>query len=298
MGMALKSQVVFRERRSGTEIEALRHVRIEAASTSPEWQGLRLEVGSSRGWDVDDLMVDGHVIGINLADVPLHLETRSDSAWFSVCMPPMTIWINPEGRPFSIRHGMTSYWASVVVDGKFLDSVVGRHYELKAGHGLRDDVLTHLIRSLIANLQDQQAASSIITEAMVKTFVHALAIRHGTPAPELLLRGGIASHHLKALLAWLDERLEDPLTIDIIAAQAGLSAAHFSREFKRSMGLTPWGYIVERRLDRARNLLRAGEAASLTASHCGFSDQSHLSRLFKQRFGMSPAAFARSARTA
>jgi AraC family transcriptional regulator len=99
---------------------------------------------------------------------------------------------------------------------------------------------------------------------------------------------------LRALTSWVEENLGMPLTIDAMAARVGLSSAHFSREFKRSVGVTPWGYVVQHRLDCARQLMSGGESIGVTAKKCGFSDPSHMSRLFRQRFGVSPLAFIKT----
>ncbi len=99
---------------------------------------------------------------------------------------------------------------------------------------------------------------------------------------------------MKSLLAWLQEHIEDPLTVGQMAARVGLSAAHFSREFKRSTGSTPWDYVVRMRLEGARDALLNGGSFAGVALQFGFADQSHMARLFKSRFGRSPSAFIKA----
>src|SRR3546814_8618444 len=62
-----------------------------------------------------------------------------------------------------------------------------------------------------------------------------------------------------------------------MSQRVSLSIAHFSREFKRSVGSTPWAYVMARRLMLAHQKLREGCSVSSVAYHCGFADQSHLS---------------------
>lgn len=293
-GPALKSHVVIRRHQGGDEIPALSHANIKASSDGLGWHGLWLEVGSNQGLNIDDVMVDGHYVAINMADTTIQFEIRNESDWTTVRLPPRTFWINPEGRPFSFRHSKYACWASCIIQGGFLDAVAGRHYELMPGCGVVDEVLLGILQALIAILHDRQKNSREIADELIHVFVRALATRHGQPAGELSAKGGIAPSQLKSLLSWLEERIEDSLTVDQMAARVGLSAAHFSREFKRSTGLSPWGYIVDLRLEAARKLLDAGESVKVAALRSGFSDQFHLSRLFKQRFGISPSVFAKS----
>lgn len=264
-----------------------------ASSESLGWEGFHLEVVTRNGWHVDETTVSGHMLAINLDDSDLHFETRADSDWRQARLPPDTLWIIPEGWPFSVHSSTDSRYARCIIDGRYLDSLTGCHFELEAGIGVADPVLAQLIRVLVAILDDKAQYSQVLASELIRSMVSALAVRHGHPAPELKSKGGIAPEQMKALDAWLQAHVQNTLTVGLMAAQVGLSNAHFSREFKRSTGVTPWEYVVRLRLDGARAALLRGISATNAASQFGFSDQSHLSRLFKLRFGSTPAAFVK-----
>lgn len=270
--------------------------RIFASSEPLHWKGLHLETGIRRRWQVDEMMVNGHQITMNLSDQDLCFETRSDCDWIKARLAPLGFWINPEGRLFSARCTTEARYASCTIDGRYLDSVAGCHFELDAGIGVGDPVLARLVQALIAIIEDEVQYSQALAAEVIRAFVNALAARHGHPAAELRIKGGIAPSQMKSLLGWLQEHIEEPLTVGLMAAQVGLSTAHFSREFKRSTGSTAWDYVVRMRLDRARDSLMSGGDFAGVASKFGFSDQSHMSRLFKARFGVSPSAYLKANR--
>jgi AraC-like DNA-binding protein len=85
-------------------------------------------------------------------------------------------------------------------------------------------------------------------------------------------------------------------TVDLAAlsAHVGLSAWHLIRVFRKATGLTPHAWLVDRRVHLARQLLRAGEPLVHAASISGFADQSHLTRAFKARLGVTPGQYCRS----
>src|SRR3546814_5267315 len=72
-------------------------------------------VGTNFGCNVDELMVDGHFIGLQLNSESILISTRLGGSWVDTLMPPKTLWLHPEGTPFSIKHSLRSYWAGAVL---------------------------------------------------------------------------------------------------------------------------------------------------------------------------------------
>lgn len=91
--------------------------------------------------------------------------------------------------------------------------------------------------------------------------------------------------------AYLLSRPTQPVTLPEVGAIAGLTISHLVRSFSRTVGLPPKSYHAQVRLARARRLLAEGKSATWVAYECGFSDQSHLSRRFKECYGVAPGAF-------
>ena len=82
-----------------------------------------------------------------------------------------------------------------------------------------------------------------------------------------------------------------------VAAECGLSRGHFSKAFKTTTGQSPHAWLIERRIEAARQMLQASSASlSEIAIACGFADQSHLTRVFGARTGSSPALWRRQRR--
>jgi AraC family transcriptional regulator len=104
----------------------------------------------------------------------------------------------------------------------------------------------------------------------------------------------MAPARLRRVRELVDERLGSPLTVEQMAEAAGLSRAHFTRCFRAATGKTPYGYVRERRLARARELLQ-GSAHSIAevAVLTGFHSQSHLGRVFRASAGVTPAEYRR-----
>ncbi len=87
------------------------------------------------------------------------------------------------------------------------------------------------------------------------------------------------------------DRWNEDTDLDALSAVAGLTRHHLLRAFRRETGLTPHGFQTDIRVRNARRMLAHGDAPAEVAAACGFYDQSHLNRLFKARFGVTPGVF-------
>lgn len=106
-------------------------------------------------------------------------------------------------------------------------------------------------------------------------------------------RGGLSPVLKQRVCEFIESHLDEKISLDVLASVAGLSAFHFARAFRQSVGVPPHGYLLQRRLERVKQMLRDSKLPlSEIALAAGFSDQSHLARHFRRVTGISPS-FAR-----
>lgn len=111
------------------------------------------------------------------------------------------------------------------------------------------------------------------------------------------LRGGLSPGALRRVTEHVDAHLSEELSIETLAAQAGLSLHHFARAFRASASMPPHRYVLERRIKKAEELVSGTEQPLTTvALLVGFADQSHFSRSFHALIGLTPSQFRRAHR--
>jgi len=157
----------------------------------------------------------------------------------------------------------------------------------------------HRITSLGAVLAEESRstdagallASDAITEAMIAIALRGVIARNDEARAPVDPAIASAVRHIEASYA-------EPLTVDGMARVAGMSRFHFSRRFRDATGCSPYRYLVDVRLARAAELLRRGRCGVTEAAlSVGFSDPSRFARMFRQRFGASPAQWAAAKRS-
>jgi len=166
-----------------------------------------------------------------------------------------------------------------------------REMQLREHTFLEDPQQAQRFRQLLALNWDEPAerllTSSIAHELISHTLLSQVGARQG-----LRLKGGLATHQRRQLVAYIDSQLAEPISLGQLAGLCALSEYHFARMFRASFGLPPHQYVLARRLDRARQMLRGtllplGEIALA----CGFASASHFTNRFRQVLGGTPGAY-------
>jgi AraC family transcriptional regulator len=157
-----------------------------------------------------------------------------------------------------------------------------------------DPLLHALAGALLEERRSTGAGGTLYREAVAETIALRLIRAHCRTLAAPPARAGLAPARLRRVRDLVEERLDTDLSLDDLAAAAGLSRAHFARAFRLTTGQTPYGYLRERRVVRARALL-AGSSRGIAeiAQLCGFRSQSHLGRVFRNATGLTPADYRR-----
>jgi AraC family transcriptional regulator len=145
-------------------------------------------------------------------------------------------------------------------------------------------------------LSDAVEALECDTERARASLFRAVALVGETPTSATSTRrGGLASWRAERTMALIDEHLEGGTRITELAANVRLSQSHFYRAFKEFFGCSPKRFILERRIERALELMLATDSSLCDiAQACGFADQAHFSRMFRRFVGITPNAWRRA----
>lgn len=125
------------------------------------------------------------------------------------------------------------------------------------------------------------------------------AIREDSEAAlRVISIGRIPRRAVRRAIDYIHANFAENIRLGDIAGAASLSAFHFSRTFRKSTGMAPYRYLMLIRVERVKELLRESEQSlAAIADEAGFSDQSHMTKIFKRFAGTTPKAFRESWQT-
>lgn len=151
----------------------------------------------------------------------------------------------------------------------------------------QDPLLRQLARSLV-----EEAGQGTVDRLLADSLMAALAMRVAQRLVPLPPEPDLPRPRLRRVLDYIEAHLDRELTLAELAGVACLSPCHLSRSFKQAVGIGPQRYMVRRRVERAKAMLRHSDAslASIAAT-VGFADQSHFTAAFRQEVGTTPGRF-------
>ena len=162
--------------------------------------------------------------------------------------------------------------------------------------GIVDPMLEQLAMAIVDALRDGLSGDGLYIDTIAQMMAVHLVRRHSSRSNRVPHHPGVgvSRHAIRRLVEFIEEHLADDLSLDTLSAEVGLSPLYMSRVFKDAVGQPPHQYVLGRRVERAKDLLRNTERPIADiAGATGFSSQSHLSNWFNRAVGVSPAAYRR-----
>ncbi len=282
---------------------------IQASSARLGWTSLFVSAQHEEPFQASVDPVRDHLMVVHLGG-PVHVQGAIDQRRARGLVPPGGIFLWPAGLGFRVglEAGVDTlhlYIRSAIVDE--VAETLGRSGTSQAGRGVslaprlneRDDLLEQLALEVrrAATAGDESAAlyADHLALAIAARLVRSNA---GTSsrADSPRLRG-LTSLQRKRIEEYIEENLDTAIQLQALSEAGGLSVSQFVRQFKASMGLSPYQFVLQRRVERAKRLLKHGEDPIVQiALACGFSHQEHLTHTFKRFTGDTPASYRRAAR--
>jgi AraC family transcriptional regulator len=159
-----------------------------------------------------------------------------------------------------------------------------------------DPVVYHLGKTLLTSLEQPRHTSKLVVDHVLHALnCHFVCSYGGVKMPATQFRGGLSSLQRRRATELLEAHLDGKIALQQVAEACDLSVGHFARAFRQTFRRPPYKWLIERRVDRARDLMTNSRLPLADiAIQSGFADQSALNRTFKRIHGVAPGIWRRT----
>lgn len=261
------------------------------------WDGLALESFT----DLPPVVIPDHEHPTHL--LSLLLGAAVEAEWTTggrtqrALNPPGTIYLLPKGTRDRLAWRGRSQRILVTLEPRLLTGALEQtahldDLELQTHWQLEDGHLLSLILALRADLEDGSPAGSLFGESLGTAMAVYVARRYGAIRTQPTARGGLPGYRLRRVRDYVASNLDKDLRLADLAALSGTSPHYFAELFRQSTGTSPHRFVLGRRIDRAKELLRNQTLSVLdVAVQTGFTSQSHFTKVFRRIAGSTPSRY-------
>jgi AraC family transcriptional regulator len=222
----------------------------------------------------------------------------------SSIIPPGGTHIGDGRLPFWVRHSASPTFFVFAIEEYFVQDIwltaFGgcRDCFIEPAINVDDPVVKRLCELGRLELSNDGAGGRLYAEGLATAFaMHLLSKYTENKRSPMLHKGGLAPARLRRVIEFIAAHLNEDLTLAELSTIAEMSSHHFGEAFKLSTGISPHRYVMQQRLQVARQLLSDGERSIAEIAYAtGFASQAHLTVNFRRLIGATPAQYRRSRR--
>jgi AraC family transcriptional regulator len=273
------------------------------------WSNIQLAHCHQPSLDLPEMVNAQHVIVIPLGHQAVDLEIFWEGRLQTVSyreedFTSSCIEVIPADLPLKLRSHTTVRGMELIhcyLEPTFLatiahESVNPDRVELLLTPKKNDSLLQQLGLALKSSLEIDGIGSNFYADSLA-TAMAAHLVRHYSTRKHNFqeYENGLSKQKLRQAIDYIQAHLGEDLSLSDIAARLGMSQYYFCHLFKRSTGMSPHQYLMRQRLEQAKHLLKQREQTiTWVAIECGFANQSHFAKCFRQYTGMNPKQFRNS----
>ncbi len=241
-----------------------------------------------------------HTIYLSLAPRPVRLLQVQGGKTHTGLYAKGDISITPANTSVFARWDRDDHYLQIQIAPHFIQSVAQEalamnpdQLELLPTFRTRDPQLESIGMMLLAELKQENLGGRLYVESLTNVLaVHLLRQYTAAKPCFTMYEGGLSERQVLSALEYINEHLNQDIKLADLAQVLGMSQFHFSRLFKQSIGMAPYQYLLQQRIERAKQLLQQTEQSIIDiALDCGFNSHSHLSKQFRQLTGVTPKAY-------
>ena len=267
---------------------------------SYNWENVVIQESRYPSGEANCNYCDEHTIHLALSPQPIHLLQVQGGKTYSELYTRGDISITAAKTPLFARWDRQDHCLQIRISSSFMQNVAREtliadpdRLELISEGKTRDRQIESIGVMMLSELKQEGSSAKLCAESLSNVLAVHLLREYCTFKPQLkVYEGGLPNRQLLQIVDYIDAHLSQNLGLADLAQLLDMSQFHFSRLFKRSVGISPYQYLLQQRIERAKQLLKQTDRPITDlALLCGFNSHSHLSKQFRQTTGVTPRAY-------
>lgn len=270
------------------------------SSQTQGWENIIVEEFQHPAGEGSTHYSDQHTICLSLAPRPVRLLQIKGGRTHTGLYGKGDISITPAKTPFFARWDGDDRYLEIRIASRFIQSVAREalamnpdRLELLPEFRTRDPQIEAMGMLLFAELKQENSGGRLYIESLANVLAIHLLRQYSAVKPQLsIYDGGLPERQVLQVVEYINEHLNQDIKLADLAELLGMSQFHFSHQFKQSMRIAPYQYLLQQRVERAKQLLKQTDRSIMEIAFlCGFNSHSHLSKQFRQITGITPKAY-------
>jgi AraC family transcriptional regulator len=251
---------------------------------------------------------DEHAICLSLAPRPIRLLQIKGGRTYVGLQSKGDVSLTPAKIPSFSRWESDDSCLQIRIASQFIQRIASQfiqriaretiatdpdRLELRPEFQIRDPQIEAIGMMLLAELKQENIGGRLYIDSLSNVLAVHLLRQYATPKFRFVVyESALSERQILQVLEYIHKYLHQDIKLADLATLLNISESHFSHRFKQAIGITPHQYLLQQRIERAKQLLKEGDLSIMDiALLCGFSSHSHLSKQFRQLTGMTPKAY-------
>lgn len=291
------SNIQLIDRTTGNRFPAAPDGTVLLSSHQLGWQGIAVELHSIPAMEMPEHCLEGHRLMVHVGK-PVVFEWKEDDRWRHTLLKPGDFCLQTHREINLPRWNQSLEFLAIALAPdlicQWFQETIPETIHFQPLRGQFDPVIARVAQRFHLELASNSYGGALYGESLALAFsLHLLEQYCTQPKTLPRPRGKLSALQLRQFVEYVHEHLSNQLSLVELANQVNLSAYHFTRLVKNSLGLSPHQYVLKTRIERAKHLMTGSNRLNLAeiGLQVGFYDHAHFTKAFKRLVGASPTQF-------
>ena len=266
------------------------HENYKIFSSDGTWKGFKIEHCIHPPMSLSHSNLAHHVVWFNIG-LPLEIKWKSNGKWAeALCETGNVIGLlsNSEREEIQWRNSCNSL--ELYFDTDFIDKLLEKdNFRFSEQRNLNDAFLQDIAMKLYQGCHSGNGIEKMYGESLSIACAIHLATNYPISDKRIFApKGKLSSHQLRQVIDYVRSSIHTVISLEGLASTIHLSIFHFSRLFKNTLGVSPYQFVLQLKIEYAKRLIKQKQPIGDIAYKLGFTDSAHFCNAFKKITGQSP----------